>query len=575
MSYIVFARKYRPKTFDEIIGQTHITATLRNAIAQDRVAHAYIFSGPRGVGKTTTARILAKSLNCAKPKGPEPCNSCPSCNEITDGTSLDILEIDGASNRGIDEIRNLRDNVRFAPSKGKFKVYIIDEVHMLTEPAFNALLKTLEEPPPHTIFIFATTQAYKIPPTILSRCQRFDFKRISTKEIFGSLKAIAKDERLSVKDDVLMLISKYADGGMRDAQVILDQIISFTEGKADTADVLKILGGVDEEMLFGLAGCIEKRDASGALGMIDRLIDDGRDPFQVVSGLIEHFRNISVTRISEKPDLLIEAGPDKIKRYRDQGQNFTIEDILYILYTLSNTIDLMRKSNMARIPLEIALVKLTRRGPGIRISDIMERIGRLEEKLGCARPMAADQPHQPKEIRTPPARAEQAPVQEREKKQERRPENPPPSPGHAVAIDEILSYWNGVIDYIKSRKISVASYLQEGYPVAVEGRTLSVGFPKECQFHKEVLESPENRRLIEEALKYVLNNDLKISLTLAEPSQGRDRAHNGERSTDDGEGGGAPSGDGPKRGVDPIIETALEIFGGEVSEPRPNKGRAR
>ena len=209
MSYIVFARKYRPQAFDEVVGQSHITTTLKNAIAQNRVAHAYIFAGPRGVGKTTTARILAKALNCEKGPTDNPCNKCPSCNEITQGISLDILEIDGASNRGIDEIRNLRENVKFSPSKGRFKVYIIDEVHMLTSEAFNALLKTLEEPPPHAKFIFATTQAHKVPPTILSRCQRFDFRRISIKDIVESLKVIAKKEGIKVDDEVLILIAKH------------------------------------------------------------------------------------------------------------------------------------------------------------------------------------------------------------------------------------------------------------------------------------------------------------------------------------------------------------------------------
>ncbi|MDD5437493.1 MAG: DNA polymerase III subunit gamma/tau, partial [Candidatus Omnitrophica bacterium] len=219
MSYIAFARKYRPQTFDDIIGQSHVTTTLKNAISQDRVAHAYLFAGPRGVGKTTAARILAKALNCEKGPTTKPCNTCASCKEITQGSSLDILEIDGASNRGIDEIRNLRDNVKFAPAKGKFKVYIIDEVHMLTPEAFNALLKTLEEPPKHVKFIFATTQAHKVPPTILSRCQRFDFRRIGSAQIVENLKKIVGAEALEINDEALGLIARYSDGGMRDAQV--------------------------------------------------------------------------------------------------------------------------------------------------------------------------------------------------------------------------------------------------------------------------------------------------------------------------------------------------------------------
>ena len=286
MSYIVFARKYRPQAFEEVVGQSHITTTLENAIAQDRVAHAYIFAGPRGVGKTTTARIFAKALNCEKGPTADPCNKCPSCLEITQGSSLDILEIDGASNRGIDEIRNLRENVKFSPSKGRFKVYIIDEVHMLTSEAFNALLKTLEEPPKHVKFIFATTQAHKVPPTILSRCQRFDFRRISIKDIVDSLKAIAKKEDLKVDDDVLILMAKHSDGSMRDAQVVLDQISSFADGRISLEDASKILGAVSDDILFSLAESIKSKDSLKALKIIDDLANEGKDVAQIVLYLI-------------------------------------------------------------------------------------------------------------------------------------------------------------------------------------------------------------------------------------------------------------------------------------------------
>ncbi|MCI0482817.1 MAG: DNA polymerase III subunit gamma/tau, partial [Candidatus Dadabacteria bacterium] len=277
MSYVVFARKYRPRDFDEIIGQSHITTTLKNAIARDRVAHAYLFAGPRGVGKTTTARILAKALNCEKGPTPKPCNKCSSCLEITSGSSLDILEIDGASNTGVDDIRSLRENARFTPAKGGFKVYIIDEVHMLSDSAFNALLKTLEEPPPHVKFIFATTHAHKVPPTILSRCQRFDFRRIPAKEILDNLKRIVKEEKISVSEDALGLIAKYGDGSMRDSQVILDQFVSFAQGKVGAEEVVKVLGIVDDEVLFALSAAISGKDPGAALDAVDRLVNEGKD----------------------------------------------------------------------------------------------------------------------------------------------------------------------------------------------------------------------------------------------------------------------------------------------------------
>ena len=562
MSYIAFARKYRPQTFDDIIGQSHVTTTLKNAISQDRVAHAYIFAGPRGVGKTTAARILAKALNCEKGPTPKPCNVCPSCKEITQGSSLDILEIDGASNRGIDEIRNLRDNVKFAPSKGKYKVYIIDEVHMLTSEAFNALLKTLEEPPPHVKFIFATTQAYKVPPTILSRCQRFDFRRIATKEIFENLKLIVKAEGLNIDPGALGIIAKYSDGGMRDAQVMLDQITSNAAAKVGVKDVTKILGMVEDEALFELSDAIKKKDAVHALKILDTLINEGKDVTQVALGLIEHFRNIAMTKISSDIDDLIDAGPDKIKRYRDATGGFTIEEILYVIYTFSNAIDLIKKSSMTRVPIEAALVKLTLNHPVVPLNEVMKRVEALEKgqviqgrtplKMSCN----ADSP-------TTTAKSKGA--------------DPKPQAANdtvkSADLDEILSSWSAVINQITPKKISVASYLQEGYPAYLEGKTLSIGFPKDLQFHKEVLESPDNKSLIESAIKTVLGKELKIAFILTEPTDApRRRPGYSDEASSDGfneEEGSA------KKEVDPIIKTALEIFGGDIADGPQNKKMAR
>ena len=551
MSYVVFARKYRPQAFEEIIGQSHITTTLANAILQGRVAHAYLFAGPRGVGKTTAARILAKALNCETGPTPKPCNACALCKEITEGSSLDILEIDGASNRGIDEIRNLRENVKFSPSKGKFKVYIIDEVHMLTPEAFNALLKTLEEPPPHVKFIFATTQAHKVPLTILSRCQRFDFRRIATKDIAENLKAIVRKELINIDDEALGLIARHSDGGMRNGQVVLDQIASsaIKQDAINSGDVARILGIVEDDVLFSFSCAIKEKDASRALRTVDALVNEGKDVSQVVLGMIEHFRNILIAKISQNPGALIDAGAEKIKRYTEEAGKFTIEEILYIIYTLSNTIDFIRKSSFSRIPLEAALVKLTQSGSIISLDEILKRLDVIDKSV---------------------AKVAKGPV----------PKNNEPSAGEpgqiSSDVEEILGSWKSVIDYIKDRKISAASYLQEGYPLSIENNTLSIAFPKDLKFHKEALETPDNKRLIEEALKAVLKSGFRVSLVLVETVDTKRQA-TAEKYPEEGEARDIlpfSAGAEEKKDVDPIVKAALEMFGGSIKALGNGKGRA-
>ncbi|MFA6078500.1 MAG: DNA polymerase III subunit gamma/tau [Candidatus Omnitrophota bacterium] len=567
MSYIVLARKYRPQAFSEIIGQSHITTTLANAISQGRVAHAYLFSGPRGIGKTTTARILAKALNCEKGPLAGPCNVCASCNEITQGTSLDILEIDGASNRGIDEIRNLRENIKFAPSKGKLKIYIIDEVHMLTQEAFNALLKTLEEPPAHVKFIFATTSPHKVPPTILSRCQRFDFRRISLKDIFDNLKKIAKAEKIGVSDEVLTLIAKYADGSMRDAEVILDQITSFSKGAIALEDVVRVLGIVGEDVLFGLSGAIRDKDAPGALKLIDTLVNDGKDMVQVIVGLIEHFRDLSIIKVSLGAVPLTDMGPEKIKRYEEEAQRFTVEEILYIINTLSNTIDFIRKSSLAKVPFEVAMIKLTRMGPIVSLSEIAEKVERLEKRSKQDVPPArASAPAAPTASQASPAPAV-APASA--------------DKAHAASpasdradLDELLSSWSRIVALIQTRKMSAAQYLQRGFPVSFESGTISIGFTKADNFHKEALDSAEFKQLIEDAVREILKVNVKIKFTISDAVNKPDSVVK-EYPADDVSGPGAeerPSFNSSED-VDPIIKNALEMFGGELKEPERGASR--
>jgi len=380
MSYQVTARKWRPMIFDDVIGQNHVTNTLRNAIASNRVAHAYIFSGTRGCGKTTTARILARALNCSSPVNQNPDNSCEVCKEIIEGRSLDVIEIDGASNRGVEEIRNLRDSVRYTPSHGKYKIYIIDEVHMLTKEAFNALLKTLEEPPSHVVFVFATTEVHKVPTTILSRCQRFDFLRITIDEIIASLASIAEAEQISIEEEALAVIAKRADGSLRDAQSIFDQVRSFCGNEIKTVELLKAFNVVDQDVYFRVSDLMKNHDANGTILLVDNIIKSGYDLREFVSGLSEHLRNLLIVHATESTNLL-EVTEHYKKRYTEEATQFTEPDLLRYI-KLANELDqALRWASQPRYRLESGLIQMAKMENSIQIGDLLQQIELLKKKL--------------------------------------------------------------------------------------------------------------------------------------------------------------------------------------------------
>jgi DNA polymerase-3 subunit gamma/tau len=370
MAYQVTARKWRPQKFEDVVGQEHITETLKNAIKTNRIAHAYIFTGPRGVGKTTTARILAKALNCENPQDAEPCNECQMCKTINDSQTMDIIEIDGASNRGIDEIRTLRESVKYAPTRGKYKIYIIDEVHMLTKESFNAFLKTLEEPPSHTIFVFATTDIHKVPLTIISRCQRFDFRRIQLDTIKKTLSDIAKAENISIDDKTLTLISKKADGALRDAQSLFDQVISFCGDNIDSETVSKMLNLIDEDLFFAISDAILQKDFNVVFQTTDTIYQNGWDFIDFSDGLLEHFRNILSVILTEKTELVETAEVYRTK-YANYIQTFSKGDLLRILNYLSKLQQELRYSNNQKLKIEIALTNLVGLEKSATLSEII------------------------------------------------------------------------------------------------------------------------------------------------------------------------------------------------------------
>ena len=380
MSYEVLARKWRPQLFQDVIGQEHITQTMVNAIKSGRIAHAYLFAGPRGVGKTSVARILAKAVNCQNGEPGIPCNKCRSCIDITNGSSVDVQEIDGASNRGIDEIRELRENIRYLPSSSRYRIYIIDEVHMLTLPAFNALLKTLEEPPAHVKFIFATTESHKVPVTILSRCQRFDFKRISTGQIISHLRKISQEEGVTISDSGLALIAGEAEGGMRDAESLLDQVISYAGLQIEDRHITEILGIIDRDVIFETSRAVIEGSPDKCLEVINKIYDYGYDTKEFYSALMKQFRNLMVSLITQEVRLLDMSEID-IKETRSMAEKAGLEKIQVLLNFMITREEDLRFSFHPRLILETTMIKMCRLGELVSFDDLLKKIELLEKRL--------------------------------------------------------------------------------------------------------------------------------------------------------------------------------------------------
>lgn len=379
--YIVTARKWRPQRFADVVGQEHVTRTLRNAVQSGRIHHAYIFNGPRGVGKTTTARILAKAVNCENPSPEfEPCNGCASCTEINTGRSMDVIEIDGASNNSVDDIRKLRENAKYPPVKGDYKMYIIDEVHMLSTSAFNALLKTLEEPPRHLLFVFATTEPHKVPATILSRCQRFDFRRMQIDEIAAQLRYIATQEGITIDDESLAVIGKKGDGSMRDSQSIFDQVIAFCGRTVEYVRVNEALNLIDTEFYFTLGRAIREHDVATILDFAREVFMRGYDLQECLHGLAEHFRNL-LTVLATESAALIEASKLHREQYLAEAQKFTQEDVLQYMTIIMNTEQALRFAPQPRLRFEFALVQMAKMDSAVQLSELLAELAELKKKI--------------------------------------------------------------------------------------------------------------------------------------------------------------------------------------------------
>ena len=383
MSYTALYRKWRPLVFEDVVGQKHITETLKNELKVERVAHAYLFCGTRGTGKTSTAKIFSRAINCTDSHDGNPCNTCDVCRGIFDGSIMDVVEIDAASNNGVDNVREIRDEVAYSPSRGKYKVYIIDEVHMLSTGAFNALLKTLEEPPPHVMFILATTEAHKIPATILSRCQRFDFKRITTEYIMERLREIVSKDNIEIDEQAMRLIASAADGSMRDALSILDQCIAFCRGSIAHQDIASILGVVDHSFMFDMAQSIIDGRSDQAMEQIAILITEGRDIVHFIEDMTVHFRNLLMCKVVDKPEEVMDTTIEVSDRLKQQGINLSQEKIINTIKVLSDTHALAKWSSNPRIILEVAVIRMCQPSLDTSVESVLERMNQLEQKVAA------------------------------------------------------------------------------------------------------------------------------------------------------------------------------------------------
>jgi len=511
VSYLVLARKWRPARFSDLVGQAHVARTLENAIRQECVAHAYLFAGPRGVGKTSTARILAAALNCEKGPTPEPCGTCPHCREIAAGRSLDVLEIDGASNRGIDEVRDLRENVRYMASAGKRKVYIIDEVHMLTVEAFNALLKTLEEPPSHVLFVFATTRPTKVPATILSRTIRFDFRRIDAKSIVGRLEAIVKAEKIEAEEKALHLVARAADGSMRDALSLLEQARAFGGGKLAAAETEEALGIVDENHLFAISAAARAGDPLAAMTTIDEAASRGRDPSDFLIALEEHFRNLLVARVSKKKGALIDAAEETIARYREEAAAFHPDDLIRMLTLLGEGGREIRFSQKPRLVLEMLLLRLVRMDSTVTLAEILSRL----EGEGAPPPLRAAAPV-PSKPAAAPSEADGKPARKGVKARHEAAEKEPSHPAPSGAADEagnpslFTARWSEFLDRLRGENAALASLLRGSRAGAAESGVVEIAFPRGASFQMEQVLEEKNREAVERAIEGFFQGHRKV-----------------------------------------------------------------
>jgi DNA polymerase-3 subunit gamma/tau len=564
MSYLIYARKYRPKTFEEIVGQKAVVQTLQNAIKTNRISQAYIFSGMRGTGKTTVARILAKALNCQHGPTPTPCNKCEFCQEVNEDRSLDVLEIDGASSGGIEQVRSLRESVKYKPIRGRYKIIIIDEVHQVSGPAFNALLKTLEEPPEQTVFIFATTEFNKIPLTIVSRCQHFEFKKISHKETINHLLDIANKEKITITPYGLSLIAEAAEGSLRDAQSLLDQAVAFSGEAIQDEDLKEILGSISRELLFECSSLILAQDPAGIFRLVEKVMEKGHDLRVFYKELIEHFRNLMLAKSVPEVGDLLPLNAEEIKRLRKEVEKSSLEDILRYLQALQQGEQGLRYSSHPQIFLETQLVKLCHFERIIPLKELLANIAKINPESGGAQAPAGRE-----EIRPPGTSQTPDHQVEGEGLTKVQPVRPPAQ----SRPRENRDIWQKILDRLQEEKSSLAAILSRQATFFIKDEPLDIKFSPEKRFvidHPVVLEISfpggdtyyrgavqREVRLVEKAASEVIGQKVKVRLTESPgpPSSGGKREKESDVAL-----------------KDPSVQAFMDTFKATILSVEPIKG---
>ncbi|MEY2487931.1 MAG: polymerase subunit gamma/tau [Verrucomicrobiota bacterium] len=545
MTYQVFARKYRPQTFDDLVGQSHVSRTLKNAVAQNRLAHAYLFVGPRGVGKTSTARILAKALNCVNGPTITPCGVCDNCREITAGNSLDVIEIDGASNNSVEDVRELRDNVRYAPAKGRYKIYLIDEVHMLSSAAFNALLKTLEEPPPHVKFIFATTEPQKVLPTILSRCQRFDLHRIPANLIAQHLQFIAGKEKITLENAAAHAIARGAEGGLRDAESMLDQLVAFCGEKIAEADVLNVFGFTGQQTVATFTEKILRGATADAVQLLHEQCESGKDMMKLMSDLISYLRDLLVFKV--KPDALRDdVDTDLQTSLADQSAIIETDRLLELIDQFAEAESRMKWAPNKKLYFEVALIKAIQTLSQVTLNEVIENLNALRDGKEVSRkPVAAvadrGRPETPEGKST---------VGDRSHNKAAAKSAEPTKTVVANTDADPAKIWEQVCARIPAQGF-LRTLVDSLTVLGIEGRNFVVGYSPDEKSAIETLATTSNRRQLENLVKEISGRDLSVKL---EAKEGLPNKKPQEESTTRAQ----------QFKDDPLIQEALEMFKGEI-----------